>query len=148
KLKDKQQVSGAAGRLCKLIEALPDGDHPRIDALILDLFAGRGELAKVKGADKSGADVVDAVIRRMADGLEPLRVTLAQAHAGLGAGALGLACRAAYGWFPAAKVYEMFSPYVAAKVDERDKGKDAARAKREAVIQALGGGDINVFWTE
>ena len=59
KLKDKKEVSEAAGRLSALIAALPNREHPAADKLTLDLFARRSELDKVKGDDKSGADVVE-----------------------------------------------------------------------------------------
>jgi hypothetical protein len=145
KFKDKAEVSEAVTRLCSLIAALPTDEHAAADALTLDLFARRGELAKVKGADKSGADVIEAVVRRMAEGLEPLRVMLARAHAGLDASTLTVAFRAAYGWLAPEEVYDLFSPYVAAKVSGKSKDKDSAWAKREAIITALGGAGIS-YW--
>src|SRR5262249_29219435 len=55
---------------------------------------------------------------------------------------LAAAYRAAVWTLPAAEVYDLYSTYVAAKVDEKKKGKDIASAKREAVIAALGGNHI------
>jgi hypothetical protein len=145
KLKEKQAVSEAAGRLCALIAALPSNEHAAADNLTLDLFAGRDELAKVKGGDKSGADVVEAVIRRMAEGPEPLQLNLARNHAGLDASGLAAAFRAAERRLPPREVYDQFSPYVAADVAGRNKDKYSTWAKREAVVEALDGDNINVF---
>ncbi len=139
KLKDKQQVSDAAGRLCSLIAALPGREHPAADELTLDLFARRGELTKAKGENLSGSDVAERVVARMASGPTRLRVTLARAHAELDTGELATAVRGAVWQLPPAEVYDLFSRYVAAKVDEKKKGKDSTWARREAVIGALGG---------
>jgi hypothetical protein len=139
KFKDKQQVSGEVTRLCALIAALPAREHPAADELTLDLFARRGELAKVKGADKSGADVVEAVIRRMAGGHPALQATLARAHANLSANELPTSFGAARWGLPAAEVYELFSPYLLALVNEK-KVKAADSAKSHLMIEVLGGG--------
>jgi hypothetical protein len=145
KAKDKKQAGEKAQRLAVLIRALPAGEHPAADALTLDLFARRGELAKVKGDNFSGSDVVEAVIARLADGPKPLQAALARAHAELGPGELSAAVQAARRVLPAAEVYDLFSPYLTAKADEKKKGKDVAGVKREAVIGGLGGAYIG-YW--
>jgi HEAT repeat protein len=139
KLKDKQHVSEAVTRLCALIAALPTREHPAADELTLDLFGRRGELAKAKGGDKSGADVVAAVIERMAGGHSALQATLARAHADLSANELPTSFGAARWGLPAAEVYELFSPYLLAFVSEK-KAKPAESAKGHVIIEVLGGG--------
>jgi hypothetical protein len=139
KIKDKQEVSEAAERLCVLIAALPDREHAAADALTLDLFADRGELANVKGAAKSGSDVAEAVIRRMAEGPRPLQLALARAHAELNADELVSGFRAARSALPTAEVYDSFAPYLTAKIDMKKRGKDSAWAKRETILDTFCG---------
>lgn len=47
-LKDKKAIGIKARRLVQLVQHLPLGAHAGADALVLDLFARRGELAKAK----------------------------------------------------------------------------------------------------
>jgi hypothetical protein len=136
KLKDKQEVSELVGRMCTLIAALPLRQHPAADKLTLDLFAGRDEFAKVKGADKSGADVVDAVVQRMADGHAGLQTVLARAHAELDSDHFSTAFRAARRVLPPAELYEAFSRYL--EVDEHGS-KTLAAGKRQTILILLGG---------
>jgi hypothetical protein len=137
KLKDKKKVSLLAERLSDLIGALPGVEHPDADRLTLHLFARRAELAKVKGSTYSGSDVVEAVLGRMEVGPKSLQRALAHAHAELEPAQLAGAVQAAREALPAAEVYDLFAPYVTAKVDEKKKGKDPAWARREAVLDGL-----------
>jgi hypothetical protein len=139
KLKDKKKASELADRLTDLIGALPATEHPDADRLTLDLFARRTELAKVKGTTYSGSDVVESVISRMEDGPKSLQAALARAHAELDPETLGSAVRAGREALPPAGFYDLFSPYLTARVDEKKKGKDPAWARREAVIEGLDG---------
>jgi hypothetical protein len=147
KVKDKKQASEKALRLTHLIGALPGESHRAADALTLDLFARRAELAKVKGTNFSGSDVVDAVISHMAHGPKPLQVALARAHSELFEDDLASAFHAARQSLPAAEVYDLFSPYLTAKVDEKKK-KDPSWVKREAIIEALDGEYIHWHYYE
>ncbi|MBY0514243.1 MAG: HEAT repeat domain-containing protein [Gemmataceae bacterium] len=144
KEKDRKKVSAAANRLVHLIQALPAASHPAADALTLDLFARRAELAKAKGEHQSGSDVVEAVVVRMANGPKPLRLTLARAHAELEPGHLGFAFHAARAALPPAEVFGLFAPHVAAGADEKKKGKDRGRERQAAVLDGLGAGHI--YW--
>jgi HEAT repeats len=101
KLKDRRQVGGLANRLVHLIRALPAKNYPASDALLLDLFARRLELAKAKGDNVSGADVVETLIARMLGGTKPLQAVLARAHAELDAAHLDDALLAARRSLPA-----------------------------------------------
>ena len=141
-LKDKKQVGEKAQRLCRLIGALPDREYGPADALILDLFARRKELARVKGTNFSGGDVAEAVIRHMANGPEPLQAVLARAHADLDANDLDTAFHAARNVLPPAEVYESYSPYLEANAGGKAKG--AVLAKWEAVVEAL---DTGSYWS-
>jgi hypothetical protein len=140
KLKDRKESGAAARRLCKLIWAFTRAADPTADALTRDLFARRAELMKVKGDDFSGADVVRAVIDRMADGPEPLRHELVRAHATLDADGLARAVQAALRTLPPADVYDLFAPYLLAAGDKK-KGKEAAE-KRDGVVEMLGGDSV------
>ncbi len=140
--KNKTQVNEKAVRLVRLIGALPGEEHKAANALMLDLFARRAELARAKGVNFSGSDVVDAVISHMAHGPKSLQPTLARAHAELDDEDLSSAFHAARESLPAAEVYDRFSPYLAARVDEKKK-KDPAWVRREAIIDALDGDYIH-----
>ncbi len=136
-LKDKKKVSEAVTRVRHIVGALPKDGHAGADALLLDLFARRGDLAKMKGTDVSGGDIGETVVYMMADGSPTTRAMLAAAHAGLTAEELKSAVAAGrYAWTPAA-LYDAFAPYLTAKIDEKKQAKDPAWAKREAVIDTL-----------
>ena len=139
KLKDKKKVSELADRITDLIGALPMTENPEADKLTLELFARRAELAKIKGSTYSGSDVVEFVISRMEDGPKGLQQTLARAHAELDPDQLGHAVRAGRQGLPAKEFFDLFSPYLTAKVDEKKKAKDPAWARREAVVEAFDG---------
>ncbi|QEL20134.1 HEAT repeat domain-containing protein [Limnoglobus roseus] len=137
KLKDKKQISTAVERIVHLFCCFPKGEHPAADALILDVFARRGELAKTKGATFSGSDIGETVVQVMADGSKAIRQALVAAHADLTADELEHAFTAGRGCLTSAKLFDTFSPYMTAKVDEKKKAKDPAWAKREAVIDGI-----------
>jgi hypothetical protein len=149
KLKDKKKASDAAERLTDLIRALPDREYPPADALVLDLFARRAEMAKVKGNVYSGTDVVEAVLDRMQEGPKPLKTALAHAHAELEDDLTRAVC-AARGALPPDEVYDLFAPYVLATVGKKPGKKDkAARAalnKRDAVLSGLDADYIDSYW--
>ena len=138
-LKDKKKVGVSADRLTELIRALPDWDHSDANRAVLELFARRDELAKMKGDNLSGSDVVEAVVDHMAEGPKSLQETLARGHAELPPDNLAEAIRAGRSALPPAEVYELFSPYLTAKVNPKKKGKDAAAVRREAVVRAFDG---------
>lgn len=146
KIKDKKQVSEKSMRLVRLLGSLPEGEHRAADALTLDLFARRAELAKVKGAHFSGSDVVEAVIGRMADGSKQLRTTLARAHAELDAEHLSPAVRAGRAALPPAEMYDLFSPYVLAAAGKKAGKKDNAAAKQAAVRDGLDAVTTRDYW--
>ncbi|MBX9624335.1 MAG: HEAT repeat domain-containing protein [Gemmataceae bacterium] len=139
KLKDRKQVGEKARRAVHLVMALPETAHPGADALTLDLFARRAELAKAKGDNYGGADVAAQAVNRMAGGPRPLQEALARAHAGVDAHSLDDAFHAARRALPPADVFGMFSPYLAAAVDDKKKGENPARDKRDAVAGAMNG---------
>jgi hypothetical protein len=138
KLKDKKKVSETASRLSQLIGALPKEEHQAADELTLELFQRRAELAKFKGDTHSGADVVEAVVARMAHGPQALQQLLARTHTDLSTEQLASAFEAARASLPADEVYDRFAPYLAA-AEGKKKGKGADAGAREAIIAALGG---------
>ena len=144
KLKDKKIIAERAKRVTYLLRALPDKDHPATDALLLELFKNRAEIAKVKGENYSGADVVETVIHSMSNGSKSLQLVLAHAHAEFDADGLMIAVRSGEECLTAAGLYEQFSPYLTAKTDAKKKGKDSTIAKRDAVIHTLGG--YRIYW--
>ena len=135
-LSDKTQVSDKVRRLCWLVAALPDGEHPTTVALMRDLIARRRELPAAKGGYYTASDVGEAAILRMIKGPDSLRAVLARAHAGLDAPELGRAVWAGRQALPPAEVYDLYAPYLTAA---NKKGRGDGAAKREEVIDGLGG---------
>lgn len=148
KQKDKKKVSDLADRLTDLIRALPDEENPDANRITLDLFARRAELAKIKGTTYSGSDVVEAVLDHMEEGPKSLRQTLARAHGELDPDQTHYAVRAGRTSLPAAELYDVFAPYVTAKLDEKKKGKDPAKVRRDAVLDVIGDPYISWYWDE
>ncbi len=148
KLTDKKQASDAADRLTDLVTALPDTSSPELDAVVLDLFARRAELAAVKGATHSGSDVVEAVVNRLADGSPATQAALVAAHADLEPDQLQQAFEAGRDCLTPEQLYATFSPYLLANVDEKKKGNNPAKGKREAVLDALGSDFYAYSWLD
>jgi hypothetical protein len=82
-------------------------------------------------------DDLDLVIEPMSEGSKTLQKMLADAHATLPPGRLGHAFEAACQSMEPAEVFDAFSPYLRAKVDEKKKERDPAWAKRAAIIEAI-----------
>lgn len=136
KTKDKKEVSKKVERLNTLLGTLDGHTDTETEEFLLDLFGRRAELAKIKGATYGGQDLNMLVIQLLREGSKKLRATLAAAHAELPAEELGAAFEAARHTLDAAKVFEMFSPYLTAKVDHKKK-REPAWVKREALIEAM-----------
>ena len=103
------------------------------------LFDGRAALAKVKGEPLSGADVNSSIVKLLANGTAKQQRALAAAHASLPPEDLAASFQAARRTIPAGDVFALFSPYLAAKVDEKKKQRDPAWARREALCTAIAG---------
>ena len=137
KLKDKKAISASVERILRLIRSFPDGEYASEDALLLDLFARRRELAKVKGDGESGADIGEAVVCSMGRGSKAVQEKLVAARDELDPEELTWAFLAGRSILTPAQLYNTFSPFVTAKVDEKKKAKDPAWAKREALLDTM-----------
>ncbi len=145
-LKDKKIISERATRVTYLLRALPDKDHAATDSLVLELFKNRAEIAKVKGENYSGSDVVEEVIRSLSNGSKSLQLVIAHAHAEFDADGLNTSVGAATQCLSPTDMYDQFAPYLTAKTDAKKKGKDGTTAKREAVIHAICGYRNYWYW--
>src|SRR5262249_34025769 len=94
--------------------------------------------AKIKGDTVSGSDINTTVVGLMAEGTKSLQTRLADAHGQVNEDGFGMCFLAARRAYPAAKAFEIFSPYLTAKGDEKKKKRDPAVAKRERLCEALG----------
>lgn len=139
KTKDKKELGQRMRRLQSLISCLAERDDSDTEAFLLKTFGQRAELFKIKGDSCSGTDLNLAVVSVMGHGTKNLQKTLAQAHASLTVEELGIGFYAARRALPPEVVFDMFSPYLTARVDEKKKQRDVAWAKREAICGALGG---------
>jgi len=122
----------------QMLVCLEGRDDDASETLLLQVFADRDSLAKLRGDTTSGSDLNTAVVRLMACGTPRTRAALVANHAALDARDLEQCFRAACNDMPADKVFAIFSPYATAKVDEKKKDRDPAYAKRAAILNQLG----------
>jgi hypothetical protein len=138
KTKDKKEVSKKAGRTIDLLRCLEERQDANSEAFILKVFSEGDNLAKAKGETLSGADIHAWTINLMSTGSRTLKTRLAEAHVQVNPDQLGMCFDAARYVFPPTKVFEMFSPYLTAKAEEKDKKHASIGPKREAMCLALG----------
>lgn len=134
KTKDKKELGQRMRRLQSLISCLAERDDSDTEAFLLKTFGQRAELFKIKGDSCSGADFNMTVVNVMGHGARKVQKALAETHASLSAGELGVAFYAARHALPAEDVFDMFSPYLTAKAGDKKLWE-----KREAICGALGG---------
>ncbi len=135
KEKDKAKIGKQAERLLRLLECLRDRDDSGTTKFLLHVFHQREALAKVKG-EPGGKDIEERLVAIMTTASSQVQHALVEAHATLSEDNLGEAFVAACRSRPPAEAYEMFSPYLTAKVDEKKK-RDPAFLKREAIADVL-----------
>jgi hypothetical protein len=136
KEKDKKKQGEQVGRMLNLLECLRGRDDKQTEAFLLKCFAQQDKLAEVKG-EPSGKDIVERLVNIMSTGPEGTREALIKTHAQLDAAQLPYAFIAARKTLKPPKVFEMFSPYLTAKVDEKKKTKDPAYNKRHSLLVLL-----------
>jgi hypothetical protein len=139
KTKDKKEIGKKVDRTQSLLACLAHRQDDKSEAFVLKVFGLGKELAKVKGDTVSGADLNQTVVLIMSGGSKTLQTRLAAAHAEVNADGFSFCFEAALHSFPAAKVFEMFSPYFTAKVDGKKKKSDPVGAKQDALCQVLAG---------
>ncbi len=137
KEKDKKESGKRVERMIALLECLRERDDKDSEAFLLACFADREKLLDVKGEPVSGADVRQKLMALLAHGSRKMRQTLVAEHASLGPEELKDAFFAARRTLNAAEVFDKFSTYLSAKVDEKKKGRDPAFAKRESIQESL-----------
>ncbi len=137
KTKDKEAAAHLV-RLRSLMYTLTGRNDATSEAFLLRLFEQRDALVRVKATPVSGADINTTVVGLLEQGTPKLRQALAAAHATVFYEHLPAAFRAARKTLPAAVVFETFSPYLTAKVEDKKK-RGPAWARREALAGELGG---------
>jgi hypothetical protein len=136
KEKDAKKLGQQNERMCLLLECLKGREDTRAEKHLLTMFEHVGQLAAIKGTP-SGNDVVERLVSVMAAGAPGVQSVLIDAHKSLPAECLGQAFVAARRSREPAAVFELFSPYLTAGVNEKKKDRDPAWAKREAIIEQL-----------
>jgi hypothetical protein len=138
KTKEKKEISARVERSMQMLVCLEGRDDEASETLLLQVFAERDSLAKLRGDTTSGSDLNTTVVGLMACGTPRTRAALVANHAALDARDLEQCFRAACSDLPADKVFAIFSPYMTAKVDAKKKDRDPAYAKRSAIANLLG----------
>ena len=137
KIKDKKEVGQQIQRLQTLTTCLFRHKDKDTEDLFLRLFARRDDIVKIKGDHASGVDLNMHVVSMLASGTTKMQKTLVESHEQLLPNELAECVNAARRGLPPEQVYDIFSPYLTAKADEKKKQRDPASAKREAVCEAL-----------
>jgi hypothetical protein len=136
KEKDAKKLGKQNERMCLILECLRGRDDKQTEQFLVHFFAQAGRLIAIKG-EPSGKDVFERLVEIMISGTAKVQAALVDAHATLPCELLSQAFLAACRSCKPADVFAKFSPYLAAKVDEKKKGRDPAYAKREAIIEVL-----------
>lgn len=136
KEKDKKKLGEQVTRLLNLLECFRGRDDKQTESFLLDCFAKQAELAEIKG-EPNGKDILDRLVNVMSTGPLGARQTLLDQHAQLAAEQLPYAFIAARKTLKAPQLFEMFSPYLTAKIDDKKKTRDPAYNKREAIINLI-----------
>ncbi len=151
KEKDKKVVGKQVERMRSLMHCLQGrhdtqglGEAPNdsvehssgSEAFLLRMFEQRDKIAAIKG-EPSGQDLLILLTDLMAYGTKKLQNALIAVHATLPDYQLSDAFAAARQARTAAEVYDMFSPYLLAKVDEKKKKTDPNLAKRTAIEEGI-----------
>lgn len=139
KEKDKAAVGKNIRRVMQLLRCLYGRTDKPTEALLIDLFGKRAQLAAIKG-EPSGQDLVEWVSEVMANGPKKAQAMLIDAHAELSEEELDHALEAAILTRKPTEVFEMFSPYLRTDGDGKKKRKDAAADKRDLIIATLAQG--------
>lgn len=136
-IKDKKEAGRKIDRLISLLRCLSGREDKLSEAFVLKAFAQRDDLARIKGAPHAGSDFNTETVHVMARGTRDMRTTLVEQQDSLPPEHL-LACFQAARWaLPTEKVYDVFSLYLTAKVDEKKKKRDPAYERREVILEAL-----------
>jgi hypothetical protein len=133
KEKNKTKLGAQNERMTLILECMRGRDDKKTEKLLLNLFAHVEKLGAVKG-EPSGTDVIWRLVSVMAAGSAKVQSALVDAHQSLSAECLGEAFTAACGSRKPAEVFKLFSPYLAT---EAKKPRDAASAKREAILEVM-----------
>jgi hypothetical protein len=136
KEKDTKKVGNQVSRLLSLLECLRDRDDKQTGEFLLNCFSRQGQFSAIK-AEPGGKDLVDQLVNIMSTGPAAARQVLIDKHAELAAEQLPYAFVAACKSLKPPQVFEMFSPYLTAQVDEKKKTRDVAYNKRAALLNLM-----------
>ena len=134
---DKKAIAKSADRLESLLTCLYGRDDKTTEAFLLKCFSRRDELLGVKG-ENIGLSLNRRIAGLMSNATKKTQQTLIGAHATLEQEVFDTAFLTAVRSMKPAAMFQMFSPYLTAKVDEKKKQKDPAFARREAIAVAIG----------
>jgi hypothetical protein len=132
----RTELGEGVGRLFDLLSCL-EGHHDKTtEEFLAKLFQRQEEILSLKGGP--GGDTINKrVAELMGVGSKKVQRMLAETHAILSPGILGIAFNAARKSMKPTEVFEAFSGYLLAKVDQNKKALDPAWAKYTAIIQAI-----------
>lgn len=134
--KDKKESGKHADRITTLMQCLDERDDKLTEAFLLKTFARREALLAMKG-EPSGLDINNRISELMIAASKKCQEALVAAHGSLSPECLVDALQAATRCMKPAAVFETFSPYLLAKVDEKKKGRDPAWSRRSELASSM-----------
>jgi hypothetical protein len=134
--KEKNEVGKGVARLLLLLSCLEGRDDKSAEEIVVKLFQSHKKIQGLKG-DPDGAAINERVAMLMGQGSKTVQKMLVDAHASFAPEILGIAFEAAHRSMKAAELFDTFSPYLRAKVDEKKMQRDPAWAKRAAIIEGI-----------
>jgi hypothetical protein len=136
KQKDKKEAGKQVNRLLALLECLRGKKDKSAETFVLKCFGDREKLAAIK-SDPGGQDIIQKLVQLLAVGTTNMQNTLIDARDSLSGEEFWAAFAAARRSRKPAEVFQMFSPYLTAKVDEKKKQRDPAFVRRTVITDAL-----------
>lgn len=134
--KDKKQLWTHSARLVTLLQCLDKRDDKQTEAFLLEMFKKRDEILKLKG-EPSGEDINDQVADLLATSSKKCQQTLIGAHETLAMASLGMAFETAVRTMKSAQVFDMFSPYLLADANPKEKARNSAHSKRSEIVEVI-----------
>jgi hypothetical protein len=139
KEKDKAVIGKQVERMLALLECLRGKSIKAVESFLLKCFAARDKLTTIK-SEPSGQDFVQRLVQIMSAATAATQNALVEERDSLSSENLQETFAAARKTRKPAEVFELFSCYLTAKVDEKKKQRDPAFARRAAIVETLTAG--------
>lgn len=145
KLADKKELGPAIARMLVWLRCLEGRSDAEAEALLLKLFSQRTALAAMS-AEPSGSDVNETVAYLMCAGSAKTQKALVEGRESLSGPSLSYSFNAARRSWPAAKVFEMYAPYLRSRPEKKSRKTAEVFGQSEAIRHALCDNNASHLW--